>query len=85
MEKFLWARVNSLNLSQREKEFIEAIYESEIILKTDLINSNLPKIPTSTINKIIKKILANKVLEEIEPDIYKLNRKVQLFYGYIGF
>jgi len=85
MGKFLWARVNRLNFSQREKEFLEAIYENDIILKTDLINSKLPKIPTSTINKIIKKFLANKVLEETEPDIYKINRKVQLFYRYIGF
>ena len=85
MEKFLWTRVNSLNLSQREKEFLEAIYEKDKILKSDLINSKTLEIPTSTRHAIIKKFLSNKVIEEIQPDIYKLNRKVQLFYKFIGF
>ena len=85
MEKFLWARVNSLNFSQREKELLESIYKKDIILKSDLINSKTPKIPTSTINNIIKKFLVNKVIEEVETNIYKLNRKVQLFCKFVGF
>jgi len=85
MEKFLIARINSLNLTQREKELLEAIYKKDAILKSDLINSKITKIPTSTIQTIIKKFLANKVIEEIKPDVYKLNRKIQLFYEFIGF
>lgn len=82
MEKFLWTRINGLNLSQREKELLEVIYENDTILKSDLTNS---KIPASTRFEIIKKFLDNKIIEELQTDIYKLDGKVQLFYKYIGF
>ncbi|MBI4645944.1 MAG: hypothetical protein HY738_04940 [Bacteroidia bacterium] len=85
MGKFLWARVNRLNFSQREKEFIEAIYENDIIQKTDLINSISIKLPVSTRHLIIKNFLSNKVFEEIKPNVYKLNKKVKLFCEFIGF
>ncbi|MBI4648473.1 MAG: hypothetical protein HY738_18295 [Bacteroidia bacterium] len=85
MGKFLWARVNRFNFSQREKEFLEAIYQKDKILKSDFTNSKILKIPISTKYKIIEKFLTNKVIEELEPDTYKLNRKVQLFYEFIGF
>lgn len=85
MEKYLIERINNLNLSPREKEFLETIYEKDKILKSDLINSKTLKIPTSTRHEVIKKFLTNKVMDEIEPDTYKLNRKVQLYCKFIGF
>lgn len=84
MEKFVKTFINSLKLSVREHQVLTVISQNNIISKGEILDkvSKTSKIPGSTTHSVIKNFLSKGVLSEVEPEVYKISRKVKLFFKY---
>lgn len=75
-------RMHNLRLTPRETEMTKVISKQEIVHKKKLLNSTCLDTPKSTRYKVIDRLIAKKVLIETEPDYYRVDRKIQLFYQF---
>ncbi|MEA3500227.1 MAG: hypothetical protein U9R41_04310 [Candidatus Marinimicrobia bacterium] len=85
IEKFIEKWIDYLELTPREKQFLQIIYDEPNSSKLELIKLALKKskIPRTTLNSIIKSLIKKKIFMESSKDIYKIDKKVKLHFKYI--
>lgn len=81
MEKFIKFRIATLKLTTREKEFLQYVSTQERLSRKEILNSDSLKMSKPTRHKIIQRLLTKEVLQEKEPNIYEVNKRVQLYYS----
>jgi len=84
MERFVKARISGLKLSKRERQILKVASDQSILTRSEIFrrSSQIYGIPSSTIQTVVKSLLAKKIVKEVESDTYEIDKKIGLFFKY---
>lgn len=80
MEKFLKFRIAALKLTPRENEFLRCVRDKAPFSRKEILNSTRLRMSKPTRHKIIERLLTKRALQEPEPSVYRIDKRVMLYY-----